>query len=186
MRALALLPILALAACEGGETPAEPTDAVVNDAEVAPSAAVADIDSEALAAVMYEALKDDLSSPDSLRLQTGAADLDGDGEAEVLAYAIDPMICGTGGCSLYVLRKAGNSYRILDQIGPSQLPIYKLPAGADGWAELGVTTFGGGVAKQVMAVPHGENGYARNPTGEPAYGLAPGDSEVIIAAPELP
>ena len=184
MRCAALLAILALAACEGGEAPAGPTNEVAN--EVAAPAPAADIDNEALASVMYEALKDDLSSPDSLRLQTGATDLDGDGVAEVLAYAIDPMICGTGGCSLYVLRKAGDSYRILDQIGPSQLPIYKLPVGEDGWAELGVTTYGGGVAQQVMAVPHGEAGYAPNPTGEPAYGVAPGDAEVIIAAPELP
>lgn len=185
MKRAALLPLLALAACEGGEAPAGPANEVVNEVP-ATTALAEDIDNEALAAVMYEALKDDLSSPDSLRLQTGATDLDGDGEAEVLAYAIDPMICGTGGCSLYVLRKAGDSYRILDQIGPSQLPIYKLPAGEDGWAELGVTTFGGGVAEQVMAVPHDEAGYARNPTGEPAYGVAPGDAEVIIAQPPLP
>ena len=182
MRAAALAPILFLAACEGGEAPEAATNAVAN--EVAAPAPQHDIDGEALAAVMFEALKDDLSSPDSLRLQTGATDLDGDGEAEVLAYAMDPMICGTGGCTLYVLRKAGNSYRILDQIGPSQLPIYKLPAGEDGWAELGVTTYGGGVAEQVMAVPHTEAGYASNPTGEPAYGITPGDAEVIIA--ELP
>ncbi|RZV50584.1 MAG: hypothetical protein EX258_05180 [Sphingomonadaceae bacterium] len=185
MRAAALAPALLLAACEGGEAPDAATNNVVSEV-AAPSAPAADIDNEALAGVMYEALKDNISTPDSLRLQTGATDLDGDGEAEVLAYAIDPMICGTGGCSLYVLRKAGDSYRILDQIGPSQLPIYKLAAGEDGWAELGVTVFGGGVAERIMAVPHGEAGYVRNPTGEPAYQGADGGSDVIIAAPEQP
>ena len=59
-------------------------------------------------------------------------------------------------------------------------------SGADGWAELGVTTYGGGVAEQVMAVPHGEAGYATNPTVEPAYGVNAGDAEVIIAEPPLP
>ncbi|WP_265530326.1 hypothetical protein [Sphingomicrobium marinum] len=185
MRAAALAPILALAACEGGEAPDAANNDTANEV-AAPSAPVADIDNEALAGVMYEALKDDLSSPDSLRLQTGATDLDGDGEAEVLAYAIDPMICGTGGCSLYVLRKAGDSYRILDQIGPSQLPVYKLAAGEDGWAELGITVYGGGVAERVMAVPHGEAGYARNPTGDPAYQVVDAGNDVIIAAPEQP
>lgn len=180
MRRLALLAFLALAACEGGEAPVDNSTAT-NDV-----AAPADIDEEALANVMYEAVKDDLSSPDSLRLHTGATDLDGDGQAEVLAYAIDPMICGSGGCSLYVLTRAGSSYRITDQIGPSQLPVYKLPAGDDGWAELGVSVSGGGAEASVMAVPHGEAGYAGNPTVDPARPVEPGDAEVIIAEPPLP
>ncbi|WP_260482284.1 hypothetical protein [Sphingomicrobium flavum] len=180
MRALAPLALLALAACEGGEAPVE--NAAVNEVAKTPPAP---IDEQALASVMYEALKDDLSAPDTLQLQTGAADLDGDGEPEVLAYAIDPMICGSGGCSLYVLRRAGSSYRILDQIKPARLPIYKLPAAGDGWAELGVSVSGGGMAAAVMAVPHDGTGYADNPTVEPARAVDPGDAEIIIADPPL-
>lgn len=184
MRALALLSLVALAACEGDEPPA--ADNVVNESTAPDAAAPAveeqyEIDGEVLAAVMYRELEDDLSGPDTLKLQTGASDLNGDGEAEVLAYAVDPNICGSGGCSLYVLRKAGNSYRVISEIGPSQLPVYRLDAGPDGWAALGVTVYGGGMPEAVMAVPHEESGYAPNPTVDPASPVEPGAAPVIIA-----
>ena len=114
------------------------------------------------------------------------ADLDGDGIDEVLAYPMGPMTCGSGGCTLFVLIPAGNSYRILDELSVSQLPIYKLPAGEDGWAELGVTVYGGGMEEAVMAVPHSRSGYADNPTVPPAYEIDPGDAPIIVAEPAMP
>ena len=176
------LPLLMLAAC--GDRSTEASD----DAEIAEPRGTAvsidpAVDEQAVATLLYNELKDDLDGPDGLKLQLGTADLDGDGTDEVLAYAMGPMLCGTGGCGLYVLRRAGSGYRILDEIGPSQLPVYKLAPGADGWAEIGVTVYGGGMPEQVMAVPHDAAGYADNPTVAPARSVTASTDDVIIAAP---
>ncbi|MEN3971827.1 hypothetical protein WJS89_04015 [Sphingomicrobium sp. XHP0235] len=183
-----VLPLLLLAGCEdrSPETPGDTTDEMMT-AEPRGMAVGGDavVDEEAVATLLYNELEDVLASPDGLTLQIGTADLDDDGTDEVLAYAMGPMLCGTGGCGLYVLRRAGDGYRILDEIGPSQLPVYELAPGADGWAELGVTVYGGGMGEQVMAVPHDAAGYADNPTVAPARPVTTSTDTVIIAAPVI-
>lgn len=181
MRALPLMIMLpALVACDPA---VEAPNIVRNEATAAP--APAPDDKAAVTAFLREQMADFIGdSP--LNVETGRADLDGDGSEEILAYAMGPMVCGSGGCGLYVLSEAGSSYRILDELTVSHLPVYQLPAGADGWAELGVTVYGGGMSEAVMAVPHDASGYADNPTVQPAYKVDPGDAPVIIAEPPLP
>ncbi|MBW0144580.1 hypothetical protein [Sphingomicrobium clamense] len=179
--AFASIPVLLLAACE--DPPVEPVEAPTAPAEAVEAAPEAPL--PGVEAFLREQLGDDLSDM-PFRVVSGTADLDGDGSDEVLAYPMGPMTCGSGGCTLYVLSPAGTSYRILDEISVSRLPIYKLPAGADGWAELGITVGGGGMEGGVMAVPHDSAGYAGNPTVPPAYEIDPGDAQIIIDEPPLP
>lgn len=188
MRGLAMgaLSIL-LAGCEqqtvGNNVP-PPADPSLADANIGAEPEQATTD-PALTDFMRGQVGKDMSG-EWFEVLSGSADLDGDGEDEILAYPMGAGICGTGGCGLYVLRKAGSSYRILDELSVAQLPIYKLPAGDDGWAELGVTVYGGGMPEAVMAVPHSAAGYAANPTVPPAYEVDPGDAPIIIAEPPRP
>ncbi|WP_343343272.1 hypothetical protein WJT74_07390 [Sphingomicrobium sp. XHP0239] len=193
MRAIVLTLPLVLAACEEPvPPPPEKGASEIDEAETSATAAPtpdaqSEVDEQAVATLLYNELRDAIGDPSSLSLEIGTADLDGDGTAEVLAYAMSPMICGTGGCSLYVLRRAGSGYRILDEIGPSQLPVFRLSPGDDGWASLGVTVSGGGMPEQVMEVPHETTGYADNPTVEPARPIpAPDAARIVIARPPLP
>lgn len=111
-------------------------------------------------------------------------DLNGDGTDEALAYVIDPMFCGTGGCSLYVLGENNGAWSVTDVIGPSRLPLYRLGPGPDGWSAIGVTVGGGGAQSAVMAVPHDAKGYARNPTVEPAKSAPISGQRPLIAEEE--
>ena len=177
--ALTVLPLFMLAACEErAEEPVAAPPETVEAVDEAPSAP----------AGVEQFLRAQLGDMGDMpfRVVTGTADLDGDGGDEVLAYPMGPMTCGSGGCTLYVLSPAGQSYRILDEISVARLPIYQLPVGDDGWAELGVSVGGGGMEGGVMAVPHDSAGYADNPTVPPAYAVDPGDAPVIIDEPPLP
>lgn len=180
MRGLALGLVVVLAGCE--QSAEMPSNDIADPVE---EAAAPSDDKAAVTAFLKEQMADDIGDT-PFSVEVGRADLDGDGGEEILAYAMGPMVCGSGGCGLYVLSEAGSSYRIIDELSVSQLPVYKLPAGADGWAELGVTVYGGGMPEAVMAVPHDASGYADNPTVPPAYEVDPGDAPVIIAEPPLP
>ncbi|WP_265570183.1 hypothetical protein [Sphingomicrobium nitratireducens] len=185
MRLFLLAPIALLAACgeqapTGGEEEAAP-DTQITELPTPDT----DPREEGVRAALASALDEgDNPVPDLAATRVGFADLDGEGGEEALAWLVDPMWCGTGGCSLYVLREAGSGWRILDEIGPSQLPVYALAPGADGWAELGVTVYGGGMPEALMAVPHDASGYAANPTVDPARPASADGAKLII--PDLP
>ena len=114
------------------------------------------------------------------RLKTAWSDLDGDGRDEAIVHVTDPAMCGTGGCNLFILAGDDRRWEVIDELTITHLPIYRLAPGADGWAELGVTVAGGGLARMVMAVPHGPNGYAHNPTVPPARSIDPKDAKQLL------
>ena len=135
---------------------------------------------------IVQAIKDYLGSDkllsDTARFTTGFTDLDGDGTDEAVVYLSDPSFCGSSGCNTYVLKRSGpNTWQVASDITITHPPIYRLPAGKDGWAELGITVSGGGLVRKVMAVPHGDRGYARNPTVSPAQPIDPGKAPVLVS-----
>lgn len=113
----------------------------------------------------------------------GETDLDGDGQDEILAYVGGPMLCGTGGCYLVVLERAGQDLELLGMLTVSQLPVGAFESSTNGWRDLAVTVYGGGVEQGVARVPFGEDQYASNPTVEPAQ-ITEDTFEIVI--PEAP
>lgn len=104
---------------------------------------------------------------------TGTADLNGDGMDEVLAYAMGPSYCGTGGCNLWVFATENAAdgaiqYAPLGKITVAQLPIGVFATKTNGYADLAVTVRGGGGSEGVAAVPFDGKAYAGNPTVSPA------------------
>lgn len=170
---LAAAPALALASCGKEQPKHEPsaTDAAAGPATVTP--------------VTAESWLVDHFAPD-MRGDTGAllyaraeTDLDGDGKNEVLAYVGGPLMCGTGGCNLVVLKRDGAGFRQVGDLSVVQLPVGVLPTKTNGWRDLAVTVSGGGVPGGVMRVPFEGASYASNPT---AGAAEPADSigEVLI------
>lgn len=59
---------------------------------------------------------------EKLKFMEAMVDLDRDpSEFEYLLYIMDPMICGTGGCTLFITNKSGD---ILSKISVTRPPIY--------------------------------------------------------------
>lgn len=160
--ALAAVSALALASCKQEEPKVEPsaTEAAENPAAVTP--------------VTVESWLADHFAPDvrgeteKLLFARAEADLDGDGTNEVLAYVGGPLMCGTGGCNLVVLKRDGEGFRQVGDLSVVQLPVGVLPTKTNGWRDLAVTVSGGGSPGGLMRVPFEGASYASNPTTSPA------------------
>ena len=135
---------------------------------------------------IVDAIKAHLGSQNPIannaRFITAWNDLNGDGKDEALVYLIDPMMCGSGGCNLYILTDQGSSkWAVESNLTVARLPIYRLTTKTDGWADLGVSVSGGGLRRMVMKVPHASGGYARNPTVSPAVPTGIAGAKTLIA-----
>ena len=172
-----------LAAC------VDSTGSSANDAEArspiaetqAPLARTSAPDGKPIVDAIKAHLGEDLLVGDDASFTTAWSDLNGDGRDEAIVRVVDPSLCGTGGCNLYVLSGDDSRWEVIDDLTITHLPIYQLARAKDGWAELGVTVAGGGLARMVMAVPHGPNGYADNPTVPPSRPIDPKGAKLLLA-----
>lgn len=99
-----------------------------------------------------------------LRTMSGRADLDGDGNPELLVYVVGPTTCGTGGCPLLVFASAARGWRLVSTIGPSQTPVGVGAPSSSGWRDLVVRIGGGGAKSADMALSFDGQSYPANPT----------------------
>lgn len=101
--------------------------------------ASASLDRPALSRIIHDTL-----GVSSFKL--AEADLNGDGKAEIVIYATDKELCGSGGCRMFVLSPRGTRFRIVAKTTVTNLPIRLLATSTHGWRDLGVTVRGGGLA----------------------------------------
>lgn len=73
------------------------------------------------------------------------ADLDGDGRKEALVYVSGRTMCGSGGCSLFILTPRGRSWRLVARTTITWPPIRLLATRRNGWRDIGVFVRGGGI-----------------------------------------
>lgn len=121
-----------------------------------------------------------------LLLASGEVDLDGEGAPEVLAYVGGPSMCGTGGCPLLVLRRAGEGFEKVGEISVAQLPVGVFASSTGGWRDLAVSVYGGGAQAGVAKVPFADERYFGNPTVPPAELSGEAFETVIADAPLEP
>ncbi len=144
-------------------------------APVAPAAAPATGD-------LGAAVRDALGIDGEAHYFDAAVDLNGDGVAEVVVYAAGPMVCGTGGCPLFVFTPAAAGYRLVSQISVARPPIRVSPRSHQGWRNLVVGIGGGGGRTGAAELKSDGSRYASNPTVPPAEPLAdPAGTQVLIA-----
>lgn len=172
----------AMSACSpGGNSPAEEASATPEIADEAPTDETAVIGSADPQVVAW--IEENYADFGNILYAMGEADLDGDGQAEVLAYVGGPMLCGTGGCNLIVFQRTAQGLELLADIGVAQLPVGVLETSTNGWRDLAVSVRGGGIEGGVARVPFGEDQYASNPTVAPAEITQDSFETVIPDAP---
>ena len=96
------------------------------------------------------------------------ADLNGDGGDEALVSLHSGMFCGSGGCALYIYRRAGASWREVAELTIVNAPVRLLNSRTRGWRDLAVSVRGGGVdlPREARIVYDGRT-YASNPSLAP-------------------
>lgn len=102
-----------------------------------------------------------------------------------LVYLSGPNWCGSGGCRLLVLDRAGDAYRSIGEVSLVRAPIRLLERQTNGRRDLAVQVAGGGiVGAYEAALPFDGRRYASNPTVPPAVRVEDPPGETLIRADE--
>lgn len=93
-----------------------------------------------------------LADAGDVRYDIGWFDLDGDGREEAIVLVTGADWCGTGGCTLMVLRQDADSWRVVSQTPGCRKPVVLSDGKTNGWRDLAVVSQGGGNLEQKMTV----------------------------------
>lgn len=188
MKPIAIIPlVLACLACsaEPGDNDvaleSNVADAPVNEAGANTIGATANAET-ALPEGALAFLRSQLDSGSEARVAAAAADLNGDGRDEVIAYVMGPMLCGSGGCNAYVLTPEGDGWRVAMNASVTQTPINLLPERTNGWSDLMVSVGGGAAEAGQVRMKYDGRSYPRNPTTAAAEAIAVPAGTALIAA----
>lgn len=121
-----------------------------------------------------------------LRYFHNRVDLDGDGRAEVLAYLAGPLVCGTGGCAVYVLREEAGRLRVVTAMTLGRTPVVVSAQRTRGWRDLIVPVRGGGARGGHAVLRFDGARYPGNPSTQPAAAPAALRAGRAYLAGELP
>ena len=74
----------------------------------------------------------------------GWFDLDADKKKEAIVLMTGADWCGTGGCTLFILKQRASSWDVISKTPTSRTPISVLETTTNGWRDLSIVTQGGG------------------------------------------
>lgn len=106
---------------------------------------------------------------DRIRYMFQPLDHDGTGPMGImLVYLMGSQVCGTGGCTLLVMRWTEAGYRVISRIPAVQQPVIISSQRTNGYPDLIVYTAGGGLAPAYRRLRFNGSSYPTSPTLEPA------------------
>ena len=94
-------------------------------------------------------------------------DLNGDHIADAVILITDNEYCGTGGCTMVVLRGDSEQFHLVSSSTITRKPILFLQEVRNGWHTLSVRVEGGGIAPGQVMMRFARNRYPGNPTMQP-------------------
>lgn len=97
-------------------------------------------------------------------------DLNGDGIPEAVVLINDPHYCGSGGCTMSVLRGGGSSFAYISGSTVTREPIRVLAESRFGWKTLSVSVAGGGAQPGEAVMRFDGKRYPPNPSMQPYAG----------------
>ena len=104
------------------------------------------------------------------------ADLNDDGTPEAIVYLTSNDWCGSGGCTMLILARDADTWRLLTKVAVTRPPIRVLARRSNGWRSLVVWVQGGGVQPGYEAeLRFDGKTYPTNPSTSPnrrSYGIA--------------
>lgn len=105
----------------------------------------------------------------------------GKSQAEIV-YLEGPEWCGSGGCTLLILKQVDASFKVLGRVPIVRPPIRILPSANNEFPDIGVQVQGGGIQPGYEAVlSFNGKRYPSNPSLHPARKAKTSEGKVIIA-----
>lgn len=181
MKAFALAAIIVLiAGCKPvaeEPAPARAEQATASSAPVAPDAAPPPAVDPALTAFLQNRTRDGMAPLGYVARTVGE-----DRNALTLVYLVGPEFCGSGGCKLLILRKAGDAYAVVGDTTVTRAPIRVLSTSTNGLPDIGVRVSGGGIIEGYeAALKFNGDRYPSNPTAPPAQRIDGAEGVVVIS-----
>lgn len=113
-----------------------------------------------------------------------AADLNGDGQAEIIVLFTGSNWCAKTGCTLAILSPDNHKYRVVTEVLRVKTPVRIGRGQTNGWRDLTVKTGGGGLPVHFVALKFSVNGYPGNATLLPVFSSGEAfDGEAAIESP---
>jgi hypothetical protein len=94
-------------------------------------------------------------------------DLNGDGILDAVALLTDNRYCGSGGCSMAILRGTSESFLFISSTTITREPIRILQESRHGWKTLSVAISGGGAKSGDVILRFDGKHYPSNPSTQP-------------------
>ena len=99
----------------------------------------------------------------------------------VFVQFLGPEYCGSGGCTLLILRPEGTGFSVLGEVTITNAPVRVLTSRTHGLPDIAVRVSGGGATPHEALLPFDGTRYARNPTVAPARPTEAAPGVVVIA-----
>jgi len=109
-------------------------------------------------------------------------------DALTVVYLSGGGYCGSGGCTVLILRNSAGLYERLGRLTVARTPIRLLESRTEGLPDLAVGVSGGGAEPHEALIPFDGRRYASNPTVAPARrieGDAPGQTLITEDTPKV-
>ena len=132
-----------------------------------------------------QSIEDESRPQSATKLQIGWVDLNADGLRDALVYVSSAAWCGTGGCTLVIVQRTRQGFRIRGHLTVTRPPVAVLDHAENGWRDVTVYVSGGGMVGHTVVVPFNGERYARNPTVPPAYPLRIGTPEAVVMGDDI-
>jgi len=94
-------------------------------------------------------------------------DLNEDSTPDAVVLVTDPYYCGSGGCSMLILRGTKGAFKLLSSSTITREPILVLPEKRYGWHTLSVWCSGGGISLGQVLMRFNGSRYPLNPSMQP-------------------
>ncbi len=108
------------------------------------------------------------AQPDPLpSYEYAITDLNDDNAPDAVVLITDAHYCGSGGCSMLVLRGGKDSFEIVSSTSISRKPIWVLGESRNGWKSLSVFVSGGGIKAGNAILRFNGKRYPGNPSLQP-------------------
>jgi hypothetical protein len=104
---------------------------------------------------------------DKVRYYYNRIDLNGDEVPETLVYLTGPIVCGTGGCSGLVLKRANGDYKVISRFSLVRAPVIISETKTNGWKDIMMYVAGGGTEPSYRVLKFDGNTYPLNPSIQP-------------------
>lgn len=128
----------------------------------------------------------DYARDGSMPLRYVTARTGDDPQALTLVYLVGGDYCGSGGCTLLILRKNVDLYERLGRLTVVRTPIRILQTSSHGMPDLAVAVSGGGATPHEALIPFDGQRYAPNPTTAPSRTLPAGTPGRVLIDDDTP